>query len=230
MSTVCYQSHLLILDPVEQTDTTEKVTTPLSVPPPPAAADTGAGASIVAGNIGGSGTSIKRRHSRGHSITSRAEMMSSSRPGSAKTRVEGGGPTPWSEPTQPSSPPTHDTRMREGHVSWYDSFTCTCGEVVRAPAAKAGGSGFDIWRLPWVFFTSNWLTNVDGMRDLWCSSTVRLLSTQIRVWMGWRIYGALVQFSGYQHGYKWKGLWCSSTVQLLSTQTWVNVKVPSILG
>ena len=29
------------------------------------------------------------------------------------------------------------------------------------------------------FFSSSWLTNVDGMKDLWCSSTVRLLSTQI---------------------------------------------------
>ena len=114
---VYYQSHLLILDPVEQTDNPEKVTTPPPVPPPPAAADSGASASVVAGTVGGSGTSIKRRHSRGRSITSRAEMMSSSRPGSAKTRVEGAGPTPWSEPTQPSSPPAHDTHMREGHVS-----------------------------------------------------------------------------------------------------------------
>ena len=32
---------------------------------------------------------------------------------------------------------------------------------------------------PGFFFTSSWLTNVDGMKDLWCSSTVRLLSTQI---------------------------------------------------
>ena len=31
------------------------------------------------------------------------------------------------------------------------------------------------------FFSSSWLTNVDGMKDLCCSSTVRLLSTQI--WM-----------------------------------------------
>ena len=30
-----------------------------------------------------------------------------------------------------------------------------------------------------IFFSSSWLTNVDGMNDLWCSSTVRLLSTQI---------------------------------------------------
>ena len=32
---------------------------------------------------------------------------------------------------------------------------------------------------PGFFFTSSWLTNVDGMKDLWCSSTVWLLSTQI---------------------------------------------------
>ena len=36
--------------------------------------------------------------------------------------------------------------------------------MARAPAAKAGGPGF--------FFSSSWLTNVDGMKDLWCSSTV----------------------------------------------------------
>ena len=29
------------------------------------------------------------------------------------------------------------------------------------------------------FFSSSWLTNVDGMKDLWYSGTVRLLSTQI---------------------------------------------------
>ena len=44
------------------------------------------------------------------------------------------------------------------------------------------------------FFSSSWLTNVDGMKDLWCSNTVWLLSTQM--WM--------------------EDLWCSSTVRLLS--------------
>ena len=29
------------------------------------------------------------------------------------------------------------------------------------------------------FFSSSWLTNIDGIKDLWCSSTVRLLLTQI---------------------------------------------------
>ena len=70
--------------------------------------------------------------------------------------------------------------------------------VVIAPVAKAGGPGFS---------SAGWLTNVDGMKDLWCintdmngmkylwcSSTVRLL-------------------------YEWKDLWCSITVRLLSTQT-----------
>ena len=51
------------------------------------------------------------------------------------------------------------------------------------------------------FFFSNWLTNVDGMKNLWCSSTVQLLSAQI--WMGWRIYDALVQFGCYQHRHEW---------------------------
>ena len=44
--------------------------------------------------------------------------------------------------------------------------------MVRAPAVYAGGPGF----LP---LPAAWLTNVDGMKDLWCSSTIQLLSTQI---------------------------------------------------
>ena len=52
----------------------------------------------------------------------------------------------------------------------------------------------------------SWLTNVDELKDLWCSSTVQLLSTKI--WMEKRICGALVQgsicgalvqFGYYQH-------------------------------
>ena len=65
--------------------------------------------------------------------------------------------------------------------------------------ASGGGGGFggpwlsgqntcSLSRRPWVrssaatlgfyfSFTCSWLTNVDGMKDLWCSSTVRLLST-----------------------------------------------------
>ena len=68
--------------------------------------------------------------------------------------------------------------------------------VVRAPVAKAG----DPASIPGGclgFFYSSWLTNVDGMKDPWCSSTVWLLSTQIR--MGRRIYGALVQFGCHEH-------------------------------
>ena len=47
--------------------------------------------------------------------------------------------------------------------------------MVRAPAAQAGGPGFDPQWLPRIQLA----TNVDGMKDLWCSSTVWLLSTQI---------------------------------------------------
>ena len=50
------------------------------------------------------------------------------------------------------------------------------GLVVRAPAAKAGGPGFNFQELPSVFFLFQLAyTNVDGMKDLWCSSTVWLL-------------------------------------------------------
>ena len=82
-------------------------------PPPPAAADTGAGASVVSG---GSGTSIKRRHSRGRSITSRSDMVPS-RPSSAKTKVEGA--TPWSDHTQTVSPAAHEVHTREAQVREY---------------------------------------------------------------------------------------------------------------
>ena len=52
--------------------------------------------------------------------------------------------------------------------------------MVRAPAAQAGGPGFDPQWLPRIFFLFQLAyTNVNGMKDLWCSSTVRLLSTQI---------------------------------------------------
>ena len=69
--------------------------------------------------------------------------------------------------------------------------------VVKALAAKAGGPGFDPRLLPWVVFS--WLivmhmdegsvvlwyslaainTDMNGLKDLWFSSTVWLLSTQI---------------------------------------------------
>ena len=46
--------------------------------------------------------------------------------------------------------------------------------MVRALTAKAAGPGLDPWWLPWVFSPpAAWLTHVDGMKDLWCSSTVR---------------------------------------------------------
>ena len=51
--------------------------------------------------------------------------------------------------------------------------------MVRAPATQAGGPGFDPQWLPGFFLFQLAYTNVNGMKDLWCSSTVRLLSTQI---------------------------------------------------
>jgi hypothetical protein len=39
--------------------------------------------------------------------------------------------------------------------------------VRRVPAAPAGGHGFDSR----CFSSSSRLTNVDGMKDLWCSTT-----------------------------------------------------------
>ena len=60
--------------------------------------------------------------------------------------------------------------------------------VVRAPAAKAGGPGLNFQQLPWAQFPAAALgfflfqlayTNTDWMKDLWCSSTVWLLSAQM---------------------------------------------------
>ena len=73
--------------------------------------------------------------------------------------------------------------------------------VVRAPAAKARVPGFDSQWLPCFFFSSSWLANVDGMKDLLCFSSLLLLTD-----INGKIYGALVQFSCYQHRYEWKGL------------------------
>ena len=50
-------------------------------------------------------------------------------------------------------------------------------QVVRAPAAQAGGPGFDPRRLPCLFFFSL-PAGLDKMKDLWCSSIVWLLLTQ----------------------------------------------------
>ena len=57
----------------------------------------------------------------------------------------------------------------------------TVAQLVRAPAAKAGEPWFDFQHLPCFFFFLFQLayTNVDGMKALWCSSTVWLLSTQM---------------------------------------------------
>ena len=64
------------------------------------------------------------------------------------------------------------------------------GSVARAPAAKAGGPGLDFQWLPWVFFFfSSWLTNGDGMKDLWCSSIYS--SAALNTDMNGKIYGAL---------------------------------------
>ena len=48
--------------------------------------------------------------------------------------------------------------------------TCVCGVVLGS--IPGGCPGF------FFMFSSGWLTNVDGMKDLLCSSTVWLLSTQ----------------------------------------------------
>ena len=62
-------------------------------------------------------------------------------------------------------------------------------------------------------FSSSWLTHVDGMKDLWCSNTVRLLSLQIwmersatSIDMNGSVCGALVQFGCYLHRHKWMSL------------------------
>ena len=51
-----------------------------------------------------------------------------------------------------------------------------CSSVVRAPAAEVGGPGLDSRQISSLLAG---LLNVDGMKDLWCSSTVRLLSAHI---------------------------------------------------
>ena len=59
------------------------------------------------------------------------------------------------------------------------------------------------WWLPlWFcfFFTSNWLTNVDGVKDLWCS---KYSLAAIYTDMNGRVCGTLVQFGYYQHRHEW---------------------------
>ena len=48
--------------------------------------------------------------------------------------------------------------------------------MVRAPTAQAGDCRFNLQQLPCFFFlSSSWLTNVDEIKDRWCSNTVQLL-------------------------------------------------------
>ena len=66
------------------------------------------------------------------------------------------------------------------------TFLCACivqcfACIEHLHAAKVGGPGSDPRWLPWFFFSFTWLINVDEMKDLWCSSTVWLLSTQMWV-------------------------------------------------
>ena len=53
--------------------------------------------------------------------------------------------------------------------------------------------------IPGGFFSSSWLTTVDGMKDLWCSSTN---SAAINIDMNGRVCDALVQFGCCQHKHK----------------------------
>ena len=48
-----------------------------------------------------------------------------------------------------------------------------------------------------------------GTLDSWWLPWVFSLPAGLLMLMGWRICGALVQFSCYQHWYEWKDLWCS---------------------
>ena len=77
---------------------------------------------------------------------------------------------------------------------------------VQSPAATLG-----------FFFSSSWLTNIDGMKDLWCSSAIRLLSTQIRMEGSVMLQYSLAAINVHvdRNG---RVLWCSSTARLLSTQ------------
>ena len=53
--------------------------------------------------------------------------------------------------------------------------------------------------LPAFFSSSSWLTDVDGMNDLWCSSIVL---AAINTNVNGRVCGALVYFGCHQHGRK----------------------------
>ena len=59
-------------------------------------------------------------------------------------------------------------------VEWQQGAVVQWSEHLSV--AKAGGSGFNPQRLPWVFsLPAGSVTNVDSMKDLWYSSTVWLL-------------------------------------------------------
>ena len=107
---------------------------------------------------------------------------------------------------------TMELIVAELTLTWLTkhSITCihvavgSCDSVVRAPAAKAGGPGFDSRWLPWVFLFQLAYTNADGMKDLWCSSIVGCYQHRCE-WKGLsgRVCGALAQFGCYQHRHEW---------------------------
>ena len=98
-------------------------------------------------------------------------------------------------------------------IAWVAVGSCSSVHVARAPVAKARV------RLPVAglgFFTSSWLTDVDGMKDLWCSSTVWLLSTQI-----WIERSMVLLYSSAAISIDMNGRICGvlvATVRLQSTQ------------
>ena len=88
-------------------------------------------------------------------------------------------------------------------------------------------SGCPTWVFCCCFFFLGWLTNVDGMKDLWCSivATVRSCYQHKYEWKDLWCFST-VKFSFYQHNnyidmnnYGRIRVWCSSTVWLLLTQT-----------
>ena len=84
--------------------------------------------------------------------------------------------------------------------------------MVSVPVAKAGSLGL----IPsgcFGFFFSSWLTNVDGMKDLWCSNTVWLLSLNIDMKGEKDLWCSIGQFGCYQH-IDVNGLVCGVLVQL----------------
>ena len=58
-------------------------------------------------------------------------------------------------------------------VKWACKVRCVHMQLKREVLGSIPGGALGF------FSSSSWLTNIDEMKDLWCSSTVRLLSTQI---------------------------------------------------